>query len=516
MRTLIVILLVAWVVAAAERPVAAAEPTPASAAPASTAANVWKSYTVRSPSSGKIERFWVGHSAALKPDGKYPVIYFLPGLLDGDDNWKAALDPHLGKFEVIAVCPAVGGATWFMNSPRQTWMRWGDYLNEELRTFIEANYPASAEKGQRGIAGISVGGHGAFYNAITRPELYTSVSVLSGAVDMRGYVGTVGLEYWVGPRGTDTLRLYAERSCLLLAARQNGPLPFTLYLDMGDKDGALSQMTALRKALDSKGYVYRWNVGTGEHNYAYWNTRAEDHLAWHTEQFARNRRENRQTTVAPTSPTKLEVLTGPPDIAISADALTRLQAPWEKADLKPAAVTGLPKAGAPLALGDPKYKSVELKAPLSDVQGHEPAIRVYRMTVAADTPVPAEGTVLVTGHLSNGRGATILTIPATALPMPAGAPDRRVELRARLVVELLPPDPLRGGIIAGFQVFDAEGKPLGPPIVAKARPGTLEAERWPIAPQAQSDWTVFLGGGKALPVAAIRDFRLEAEAAPAK
>ena len=114
---------------------------------------VWKFYYAESPSSGKIERFWVGHSAALKPDGQYPVIYFLPGLIDGDDTWKNALDPHLAKYNVIAVCPAVGGATWLMNSPTQPWMKWGDFLTEDLRGFVESHYPAATEKGQRGIVG---------------------------------------------------------------------------------------------------------------------------------------------------------------------------------------------------------------------------------------------------------------------------------------------------------------------------------------------------------------------------
>jgi len=55
---------------------AAAGPAAHGAAPTG---NVWKKYIVQSPSTGKIERFWVGHPAGLKADGQYPVIYFLPG-----------------------------------------------------------------------------------------------------------------------------------------------------------------------------------------------------------------------------------------------------------------------------------------------------------------------------------------------------------------------------------------------------------------------------------------------------
>ena len=73
-------LAVAWLAASL------APAVPVAAAAALGAPNVWKFYIVQSPSTGKIERFWVGHPAALKAGDKYPVIYFLPGLLDGDDT----------------------------------------------------------------------------------------------------------------------------------------------------------------------------------------------------------------------------------------------------------------------------------------------------------------------------------------------------------------------------------------------------------------------------------------------
>ena len=82
-------------------------------------------------------------------------------------------------------------------------MKWGDYLMQDLRAFVESHYPASPEKGQRGICGISAGGHAAFYQALTHPDLYGAVSVLSGAMELRGYAGAVGLDYWIGPKTAD-------------------------------------------------------------------------------------------------------------------------------------------------------------------------------------------------------------------------------------------------------------------------------------------------------------------------
>lgn len=474
----------------------------------------WKHHVVHSPATGKIERFWVGHPKDLKPDGTYPVIYCLPGLLGNETDWKRDLDPHLGKYPVIAVCPSVGGATWFMNSPAQPWMRWGDFLTEELRAFVEANYPASRAKGERGIVGISAGGQGALYHALRRPDLYGSVSVLSGALALEGYAGLAGLDWWIGPRTPEAFPLYTERSVLRLFGALEKPPAFALYLDTADQDGARPQMEALKRILDTKRFAYEWHLGRGAHNGTYWSGRAEAHLAWHAERFAENRRDNRYMEAAPApASAPLEVLKGPPDIALSEAALRRLRAPCGgPTDGSALAVSGLSAGGARLEAKDEQHRQLTLTAALT-ARGHEPGLYVYRLTLLVSTPLTDAGAVTLASQLRNGTKLYLLTIPEAALPLPAGESKRRVELRARLVVELKEPDPLRGGILAALQVFGADGKPVGDPLVGKARPGTADVERWPIAPQALAEWTLSLSGPGAIGQAAIEDVRLQVEPA---
>jgi len=481
-----------------------------SAAPAAAAdANVWKKYHVRSPATGKIERFWVGRPRDLDPDGAYPSIYFLPGLLDDDDTWKGALDPHLAGHEIVAVCPAVGGAAWFMNSPRRPWMKWGDFLTTELRAFVEQHYPVSRRKGRRGIAGISAGGHAAFYHAITRPDLYGSVTVLSGAMDLRGYAGAVGLDYWIGPRRPAFFERYKDRSCLVLATEHTGALPFALALEAGDSDGALEQMQAFRRVLDSKGIAYHWHVGQGNHNWTFWNSRAPAVLAWHAKQFDLNARENLYTTEAQAAPSGLEVIPGPPDIELSDAASARLRAPWTEAEtLEPVKTGGIPDEGSPLRKSpeDKKFARAKFGADLP-AGGHEAGLFLYRLTLVVATPAPKAGAVALRGRLRNGRRQTILWTPRAALPVPAGEGGRKVEVHARLAVELKAPDPIRGGIVLAIQPMDSDGRPAGPAVVGKARPGTMALERWPIAPRARTLWRVTLRGEDALPLAAVHEAR---------
>ncbi len=494
-------------------PLAANVAMPVPAASAAEDANAWTKYMVRSPATGKIERFWIGHPRGLDADGAYPAVYFLPGLLDGDDTWKGALDPHLARHGLVAVCPAVGGATWFMNSPRQPWMKWGDFLTKELRAFVEDRLPVSRRKGQRGIAGISAGGHAAFYHAIRRPDLYGSVTALSGAMDLRGYAGAVGLDFWIGPRNPAFPGRYRERSCLVLAAGHTGALPFALSLQAGDTDGALKQMNAFRRVLDAKGIAYRWHLGHGGHNWTFWKSRAADVLAWHAEQFALNRRQNLYTQEAPAAPSGLQVIDRPPAIGLSDEARARLRAPWtDAAVLAPVKTGGLPDEGAPLRASsdDEPYAQAEFGADLP-AAGHEAGLFVYRLTLRVAAPLPTAGTLTLTGRLRNGRRLTILRTRPAALPVPAGEGGRQVEVRARLAVELMAPDPIRGGIVMAVQPVGADGRPAGRPVVGAARPGTVALERWPVAPRARTLWQVTLEGKDALPLAAVHEARVEAE-----
>ena len=62
------------------------------------------------------------------------------------------------------------------------------FLTEELPAMLHDLFPLSTERADTFVAGLSMGGYGAFKLALTRPDLYAAAASLSGALDIREVV----------------------------------------------------------------------------------------------------------------------------------------------------------------------------------------------------------------------------------------------------------------------------------------------------------------------------------------
>ena len=130
---------------------------------------------------------------------RLPVLYWLSGLTCTDENFmqKAGAQKLAAELGLIIVAPDTSprgegvpddpdkawdfglGAGFYLNATQEPWARhyrMYDYVAQELPALIEANFPVSD---QRGIAGHSMGGHGALICALKTPGRYQSVSAFA-------------------------------------------------------------------------------------------------------------------------------------------------------------------------------------------------------------------------------------------------------------------------------------------------------------------------------------------------
>ncbi|WP_042390306.1 alpha/beta hydrolase [Streptacidiphilus melanogenes] len=129
------------------------------------------------------------------PTKRYPVLYLLHGS-PGDpcDYFGAAGFPQFNAVkntsDMIIVMPDGGARGWYSNWRDQGTaagaQRWEDFEVDQVIPFVDANLRTRADKQDRAIAGISMGGFGALHLAQLHPDLFSQVASLSGDDDLSG------------------------------------------------------------------------------------------------------------------------------------------------------------------------------------------------------------------------------------------------------------------------------------------------------------------------------------------
>ena len=233
---------------------------------------------------------------------KRPVLYWLSGLTCTDENFmqKAGAQRLAAELGLILVAPDTSprgpdvpddaegawdfglGAGFYVNATQAPWSQhyhMYDYVVNELPALIEANFPATT---QRGISGHSMGGHGALICALRNPGRDQSVSAFAPIVNpMRCPWGEKAFS---GYLGADRSQWQQWDACALIAGASER-LP--LLVDQGDKDGFLAEQLKpelLQAAADAAGHPLTLRMQPGyDHSYYFIASFIDDHLHHHAQ-----------------------------------------------------------------------------------------------------------------------------------------------------------------------------------------------------------------------------------------
>lgn len=121
---------------------------------------------------------------------RYPVIYLLHGYSGTDATWTGrianvpeAMDRDIaantarGMIVVMPNAYTKYGGSMYSNSV--TTGDWESYIAEDLVSYMDKNYRTIPDRMSRGIAGHSMGGYGAVRVAMKRPDVFSSLYILS-------------------------------------------------------------------------------------------------------------------------------------------------------------------------------------------------------------------------------------------------------------------------------------------------------------------------------------------------
>ena len=236
-----------------------------------------------------------------EPSKRYPVLYFLHDgygdvLTLERHGVSADLEREMreGRLpEMLIVAPGAPGS-WFADAADGS-KRYETFILDDLLPAIDATGRVLPGPRGRGVTGISMGGDGAFRMALKRPDLFGSVSALSGALIPFGADDLVrynAFARWTitrvfgHPEGRNTL---AENDVwqLLFHRRFDSP-PFEAHLRAGTEDDyRLDQVAAqYGSTLIEHGVPTTIVLEPGRHDWSYWRHGMLSIAKWHARQFA--------------------------------------------------------------------------------------------------------------------------------------------------------------------------------------------------------------------------------------
>jgi S-formylglutathione hydrolase FrmB len=146
------------------------------------------------------------------PTRRYPVLYFLHG--SPDDPAQQTYPALTRSDKMITVIPDGGARSWYDNWLNQNTVlgaqNWENFHLNQVIPFIDGNLRTIAAKKARAIAGVSMGGFGAFHYAMDRPDLFSQTAALSGDID--NSVDSMDLRLAVVASLTDALGVICSAS----------------------------------------------------------------------------------------------------------------------------------------------------------------------------------------------------------------------------------------------------------------------------------------------------------------
>ncbi|MFC5468884.1 alpha/beta hydrolase [Cohnella suwonensis] len=212
--------------------------------------------------------------------GPLPTLTLLHGLSDDQSAWSrnTSIERYATARGLAVVMPAVNRSFYAdMKSGAACWT----FVSEELPRIARSFFPLSAERKHNFVAGLSMGGYGAFKLGLSHPERYAAAVSLSGAMDVQRLVeeefgGDIRLALGqpddVAGSGNDLFAL-AER---VVAKR---PIPM-LYQRCGTEDFLYADNVRFRDRCLDLGLPLNYGEGPGDHNWAYWDARIAEAIEW--------------------------------------------------------------------------------------------------------------------------------------------------------------------------------------------------------------------------------------------
>ncbi|MDF9800480.1 S-formylglutathione hydrolase FrmB [Catalinimonas alkaloidigena] len=232
----------------------------------------------------------------------YPVLYLLHGGTGSYRDWhhktpdKKLLHRMADQYNIIIVTPDGGATSYYFDSPLDQVSQYETFISQEVVEKIDSTYRTVKDRKGRAIAGLSMGGHGAFFIAARHPRLYCAAGSMSGVMN-------INTATWKVPEEFAQLR--AKNFAKLLGPAEASDLPYSNYtvvgmidqmkdndvklkFDCGVDDFLIDTNRDLHQKLLTEQVPHEYTERPGSHSWEYWQNALPYHILFAHEIFKEN------------------------------------------------------------------------------------------------------------------------------------------------------------------------------------------------------------------------------------
>lgn len=230
----------------------------------------------------------IGQAGAAQ-SGDAPVLWLLHGGSDDHTIWqrRTSIERYVAPLGLAVVMPAAN-LSYYSNMVHGP--RYFDYIAEELPELMRGFFHLSARREDNFMAGLSMGGYGAFKFALSRPQQYAAAASLSGVLDLASHValprqGPLAANTYEGFRrifgGLDKVKDTEHDLFHLLeqAVAAGTELP-ALFASCGTEDFLYQGNRRFVAHAQSLGVPLTYHEEPGEHEWGYWDRNIQRVLEW--------------------------------------------------------------------------------------------------------------------------------------------------------------------------------------------------------------------------------------------
>ncbi|MFP4662766.1 MAG: alpha/beta hydrolase [Halanaerobiales bacterium] len=217
---------------------------------------------------------------------KYPVLYLLHGLSDDHTIWqrRTSIERYVAPLGLAVVMPAVHRS--FYTDMEKGYDYW-TFISEEVPVRAREFFPVSEKGEDNYVAGLSMGGYGAFKLALNHPDRFAAAASLSGALNIVSHIEETPEDEELAREFKlifgDLENVRESNSDLFYLVKKlkqyRGKQP-RLFQCCGTEDFLYEDNIAFRDLCQEEGIELTYEEEPAVHEWGYWDKMIQRVLEW--------------------------------------------------------------------------------------------------------------------------------------------------------------------------------------------------------------------------------------------